>query len=117
MSVASVAASFPATNARAANGDDSGSADENFTFHGHTSWEMCRYNRFEVALGTGLRSLNPASPPERRRRPTPELRESELSDLDIGKAAGPMRPTGWVVRATWEELCQRFVLDTMASGP
>ena len=49
----SVTASFPAMNSRAANGDPSANSCENFTFHGHTLWEMCRYNRFEVSLSTG----------------------------------------------------------------
>jgi hypothetical protein len=26
---------------------------ENLRFHGHTSWEMCRYDRFEIPLRTG----------------------------------------------------------------
>ena len=37
---ASVRASFPAIAPRAANGLPSGSARENFSFHGHTSWQM-----------------------------------------------------------------------------
>jgi hypothetical protein len=53
MSVASVTASFPPRNSRARNGESSASACENFWFHGHTSWEMCRYNRFEIPLSTG----------------------------------------------------------------
>ena len=53
MSVASVRASFPAINSRARNGESADSSCENFTFHGHTLWEMCRYNRFEMALLTG----------------------------------------------------------------
>jgi hypothetical protein len=44
-------------NSRAANGDPSVNACENFTFHGHTSWEMCRYNRFVIELDTGRRSV------------------------------------------------------------
>jgi hypothetical protein len=56
MSVASVAASFAAMNARARNGESSASACENCTFHGHMSWEMCRYHRFEIALATGSRT-------------------------------------------------------------
>ena len=58
MSVASVAASFPAMNSLALNGESSANACENFTFHGHTSWEMCRYNRFEILLMTGSRTLH-----------------------------------------------------------
>jgi hypothetical protein len=27
------------------------------TFHGHTSWEMYRQNRFEIPLSTGGRTL------------------------------------------------------------
>ena len=53
MSVASVTASFPAMNSRARNGDASARSCENFPFHGHTLWEMCRYNRFEISLLTG----------------------------------------------------------------
>ena len=53
MFVASVTASFPATNSRARNGESSASAKENFAVHGQTDWEMCRYNRFEIALRTG----------------------------------------------------------------
>ena len=53
----SVTASFPATNSRAENGDPAASSCENFTFHGHTSWEMCRYNRFMVELDIGRRTL------------------------------------------------------------
>ncbi len=29
----------------------------NFTFHGHTSWEKCRYTHFEIPLSTGRRTL------------------------------------------------------------
>ena len=53
MSVASVTASFPAMNSLALNGESSANACENFPFHGHTLWEMCRYNRFEIPLLTG----------------------------------------------------------------
>ena len=59
MSAASVTASFPAMNSRARNGESSANACENFTFHGHTSWEMCRYNRLEVTLDTGRGTLSP----------------------------------------------------------
>jgi hypothetical protein len=58
MSVASVSASFPAMKPHARNGESSVSSCENFTFHGHTSWEMRRYARFELSLGTGRRTLN-----------------------------------------------------------
>ena len=57
MSVASFTALLPAMNSRAANGEPSDNACENFTFHGHTLWEMCRYNRFELTLETGTRTL------------------------------------------------------------
>ena len=53
MSVASVTASFPAMNSRARNGDASARSCENFPFRGHTLWELCRYNRFEISLLTG----------------------------------------------------------------
>ncbi len=53
MSSASVTASFPAMNSRAQNGEFATKACENFTFHGHTLWEMCRYDRFEIPLTTG----------------------------------------------------------------
>ncbi len=56
MSVASVTASFPATNSRARNGESSANSCENFTFHGQTDCEMCRYNRFEIILATGSRT-------------------------------------------------------------
>ncbi|QJR37884.1 tetratricopeptide repeat protein [Gemmatimonas groenlandica] len=29
----------------------------NVTFHGHTSWEVCRYNRFSIPLRTSARSV------------------------------------------------------------
>ncbi len=54
MSVASVAASFPAMNCRARNGESSANSCENFTFHGPQVWEKCRHNRFVVELDTGL---------------------------------------------------------------
>ena len=69
MSVASVTASFPAINSRARNGDASASSCENFPFHGHTLWEMCRHNRFEIALTTGRGTLGDA-----HRRQTEEFR-------------------------------------------
>ena len=58
MSVASVTASFLAMNARARNGESSASSCENFTFHGQQLWEMCRYNRCEILLMTGSRTLH-----------------------------------------------------------
>jgi len=42
---------------RGANGESSASACENFTFHGHTSWEMWRYTHFVIPLSTGTRTL------------------------------------------------------------
>ena len=57
MFVASVTASFPATNIRARNGESSASSCENFTFHGQQVWEKCRYTRFEIALSTERLSL------------------------------------------------------------
>ena len=57
MSVASVTASLPAMNWRAANGDLAANSCANFTFHGHTRWEICRYNRFEIPLLTGRSTL------------------------------------------------------------
>jgi hypothetical protein len=56
-SCASVRASLSARNSRGANDDPSGSFRANFTFHGHTSWEEYRQNRFEIALRTGARKL------------------------------------------------------------
>ena len=53
MSRASVTASFPAMNSHAANGDPSSTYSENFTLQGHTLWEMCRYNHFQIKLFTG----------------------------------------------------------------
>ena len=69
MSRASVTASFPATNSRAAKGDPTANACENFTFHGHTLWEMCRYNRFMVELDTGLGTVRQEAVPRRAHRP------------------------------------------------
>ena len=40
ISRASARASFPAIASRAANGLPAGSARENFSFHGQTSWQM-----------------------------------------------------------------------------
>ncbi len=56
VSRASVAASLPAIAAR---GWKLGSftSRANFTFQGHTSWEMCRYNRIEIPLAAGGRTL------------------------------------------------------------
>jgi hypothetical protein len=53
---ASVCESLPASTARGANsGTLFGRVNE--TFHGHTSWEMYRQNRFAIPLGTGARTL------------------------------------------------------------
>ncbi len=57
MSVASVTASFRAMNSRARNGESVGNSCENFTFHGHTLWEMCRYDRFPILLLPGRVTL------------------------------------------------------------
>ena len=73
---ASVRASFPAMNSRGANGESSANACENFTFHGHTSWEMCRYNRVMVELETVRRTLSVPrgeGPSARRIRGSPLL--------------------------------------------
>ncbi len=57
-------ASLPASSARDANsGRWFGRA--NFTFHGHTSWEVWRHTHFEIPLASGVgtlakRSLPPA---------------------------------------------------------
>jgi hypothetical protein len=53
---ASVRASLPARNSRGANSSTVFSLAYR-TFHGHTSWEMCRHNHFEIPLGTGSRPL------------------------------------------------------------
>ncbi|MDZ7630297.1 MAG: hypothetical protein U5K74_02770 [Gemmatimonadaceae bacterium] len=57
MSVASVTAFFASMNPRGLNGESAANSCENFTFHGHTLWEMCRYNRFMVGLDTGIGSV------------------------------------------------------------
>lgn len=56
-SSASARASFPAIAALGAKGESVGSDRANFTFHGHTSWEACRYTHFEIPLVTGARTL------------------------------------------------------------
>jgi hypothetical protein len=58
---ASVNASLPAIAARGANAGTFNSR-ANRTFHGHTSWEMCRQNRFELPIATGGRSLRKGKP-------------------------------------------------------
>ena len=50
---ASVRASPPPNAARAANGDSSGSARENFALHGQTSLDIWRCSHFAIPLGTG----------------------------------------------------------------
>ena len=62
MSVTSVTAFFPAKNSRARNGESSASACEDFTLHGHTLWEMCRYNRFDIPLDVGARTVRLLAP-------------------------------------------------------
>ena len=57
MSVASVIASFPATNSRARNGESSASSCENFTFHGQQLQETCQYTCFEIPLDVGARTV------------------------------------------------------------
>jgi hypothetical protein len=42
------------------NDDPSGSSLANLTFHGQTSWEVCRYTHFEVPLATGRGALKRA---------------------------------------------------------
>ena len=54
---ASARASLPASTSRAAYGDSSGSSRANRTFHGHTSWDVWRYDRFEMRLATGRNTL------------------------------------------------------------
>ena len=55
--VASVRASFPAIIGRASNaGSFAGRA--NFTFHGQTSWEVCRQNCIAIPLMTGSQTLS-----------------------------------------------------------
>lgn len=51
-SSASERESLPARAGRAAN-DGSESSRANLWLYGHTSWEMCRYTRFEIPLDTG----------------------------------------------------------------
>ena len=55
-SSASERESLPARAGRAAN-DGSESSRANLWLYGHTSWEMCRYTRFEIPLDTGARTL------------------------------------------------------------
>ena len=52
--LANARASFPAITSRGANVDASGIFRANFTFHGHTSWENCRYNHFRDQAGNWL---------------------------------------------------------------
>lgn len=53
---ASVRVSLPPNAARGANAG-SFSSVANRTFHGHTSWEICRHTCFEIPLTTGRRTL------------------------------------------------------------
>ena len=62
MSAASVTASFPAMPSRARNGETSANSCENFPFHGHTRWKMCRYTRSEIQLDVGVRTVRPRTP-------------------------------------------------------
>lgn len=57
ISVESVRASFPVITSRASNAGSVASL-ENFTFQGHTSWDVCRYTHFEIALATGRQTLS-----------------------------------------------------------
>jgi hypothetical protein len=54
---ASVRASLPASASRARYGESSGSSRANRTFRGHTSWDVWRYTRFAIPLGTGAQTL------------------------------------------------------------
>ncbi|MEO8619722.1 MAG: hypothetical protein ABI625_01580 [bacterium] len=54
---ASVRASRPTSASRSANGESLGNACANLTFHGHTSWQICRLTHFEIPLVTGTRTL------------------------------------------------------------
>lgn len=56
-SPASVCASLPAIASRERKGGVSRNRLANRTFHGHTSLDIWRYNRFEIALSTGCRTL------------------------------------------------------------
>ena len=49
-------ASCPSRAGLAANAASESSC-ENLRLYGHTSWEMCRYNRFEISLTTGRGTL------------------------------------------------------------
>ncbi len=57
ISRASVRASSPAITSLAANGEPSAGSLANLMLYGQTSWEDCRYNHFEIPLGTGNRTL------------------------------------------------------------
>jgi hypothetical protein len=48
---------LPATNSRAANGESSANSCETVPFHGHTLWEMSRYDRFEIDLLAGSKTV------------------------------------------------------------
>ena len=59
---ASVRASRPAIAARGWNGESVASGVANRSFHGHTSWEICRLTHFEIALETGARAVRKETP-------------------------------------------------------
>ncbi len=42
---------------RGANADPSANSCANFTFHGHTAWELLRYTHFLIPLATGRLTL------------------------------------------------------------
>jgi hypothetical protein len=54
---ASVHASLLPNASRGANGEPSASSRANLTLYGHTDWDVWRYNRVEIRLGTGARTL------------------------------------------------------------
>jgi len=56
ISRASDLASRPASASRSVNAGSRSSLAKR-TFHGHTSWDLCRLTRFEIPLGTGARTL------------------------------------------------------------
>jgi hypothetical protein len=51
---------LPAITSRATNALSVASI-ENFAFHGHTSWEKCRYIHFAIPLSTGRQTLRAAT--------------------------------------------------------
>ena len=133
-------------NSRARNGESSANSGENFTFHGHTLWEMWRYNRFEIPLTTGQRTLNPdraslgtcvgwgtrravlmqtrprgmrekAAPADADGPPEIPPRRLAPNEATRRQAVPLQRPTGWAVRATWDVLCQAVTSDTTGVWP